>query len=116
MVIDAKFSFKDGTKRYTEGAGIIANTVISPPTLESAPLIGNIGRACYENQCSGGSYSMYNDTFNTHSKVGHYTVSPYGNGQSHSGLTNSKSIVSPVYSNQESTVADVAAYRFGTSH
>ena len=59
---------------------------------------------------------MYNDTFDAPSKVGHYTVSHYGNGQSYGGLTNPTSIVSPVYSNQEPTVVDVAAYRFGTSH
>ena len=116
MVIITEFSFKDGTERYTEGARIAANPVISPPTLESAPLIGNIGRACYENQYSASSYSMYNDTFDAPSKTGHYTVSPYGNGQSHSGPTNPTPIVSPVYSNQESPVVNVAAYRFGTSH
>ena len=107
--------FKDGTERYTEGARVVSNTVISPPSLESAPLVGNLGRACYESQYSTNSYAIYNDNFDATSKVGHYTVSAYGNGQSHGGLTNSTSIVSPVY-NQESTVVDVAPYQFGTSH
>lgn len=106
--------FKDDTKRYTEGTTIMANSIISPPNLESAPLVGNIGR-CYESQYSGSSYSIYDDNFDATSKVGHYTVPAYGNGQSHGGLTNHTSIVSPVY-NQESTVVDVAGYRFGTSH
>ena len=107
--------FKDGTERYTEGARVVSNTVISPPSLESAPLVGNLGRACYESQYSTNSYAIYNDNFDATSKVGHYTVSAYGNGQSHGGLTNSTSILSPVY-NQESTVVDVAPYQFGTSH
>ena len=116
MVIKTNLSSKDGTERYTEGARINANPVISPPTLGSAPLVGNVGRACYESRFSASSYPMYNDTFDAPSKAGHYTVSPYGNGQSHNGLTNPTSVVSPVYPNQESTVVDVAAYRFGTSH
>jgi len=107
---------KDGRERYTEGTRITTNPVISPPTLESGPLVGNVGRTCYESQYSANSYSMYNDTFDATSKVGHYAVPAYGNGQSHSGLMNPTSIVSPVYSNQESTVVDVATYRFGTSH
>lgn len=115
-MINNEFSFKDGTERYTEGARVVTNPVISPPTLESASLIGNMGRTCYETQYSASPYSMYNETFDAPSKVGHYTVSPYGNGQSHNGLTNPTSIASPVYSNQESTVVDVVTYRFGTSH
>ena len=106
---------KDGTERYTEGATIMTNPVIPPPSLENAPLIGNVGRTCYESQYSPGSYSIYDNNFDATSKVGHYTIPAYGNGQSHGGLTNSTSIVSPVY-NQESTVVDIAAYRFGTSH
>jgi hypothetical protein len=105
----------DGTEGYPEGARIITNPVISPPSLESAPLIGNGGRACYEHQYSASSYSIYNDNFDTASKVGHYTPPSYESGQSHGGLTNPTPIVSPVY-NQESTVVDVAAYRFGTAH
>ena len=94
----------------------MTNAVVSPPSLESAPLVGNVGRSCYESQYSTGSYSIYNDGFDATSKVGHFTVPTYGNGPSHSGLTNPTPIVSPVYSNPESTVVDVAAYRFGTSH
>ena len=114
-MIGADPHLKDGTERYTEGAGAMTNPVISPPSLESAPLIGNVGRACYESQYSASSYSIYNDNFDATSKVRHYTVPAYGNGQSHGGLTNPTSIVSPVYT-QGSTVVDVAAYRFGTSH
>jgi hypothetical protein len=105
----------DGTERYTEGATIMTNPRIPPPSLESAPLVGNIGRACYESQYSASSYSIYDNNFDATSKVGHYTVPVYGSGQSHGGLSNSTSIVSPVY-NQESAVIDIAAYRFGTSH
>lgn len=108
--------FKDGTERYTEGARIMPDSVIPSPSLEGAPLIGNVGRSCYETQYSPGSYSIYHDDFDATSKVGHYTVPTYGNGQSHGGLTNPTPIVSSVYPNQESTVVDVAAYRFGTSH
>lgn len=106
---------KDGTERYNEGAGVMANTVISPPSLGNAPLISNVGRSCYENQYSTGSYSIYHDAFDGTSKVGHY-VPMYGNGQAHNGLTNATPIVSPMYSNPESTAVDMAAYRFGTSH
>lgn len=95
---------------------MMANSVISPPSLESAPLIGNVGRVCYESQYSSSSYSMYNNTFDAPSKVGQYTVPSYGNGQPHGGHTNSTRILSPAYPNQESTVVDVAAYRFGTPH
>jgi len=114
-VLNTDPHFKDGTERYAEGARIATNPVISPPSLESAPLTGNLGRACYETQYSASPYSIYNDNFDATSKVGHYTVPVYGNGQTHGGLTNSTSIVTPVY-NQESTVVDVAAYQFGTSH
>jgi len=116
LVLNTDPHLKDGTERYTEGARTMTNPLVSPPSLESAPFIGNVGRVCYESQYSAGSYSIYNEAFDATSKVGHYTVPAYGNGQSHSGLTNPTSIMSPVYSNQESTVADVAAYRFGTSH
>lgn len=115
-LLDTDVRLKHGTETYTEGTSVMTNSVISPPSLESDPLIDNVGRACYESQYSGSSYSIYNDTFDAASKVGHYTVPAYGNGQSHSGLTNPTPIVSPVYSNQESTAVDIAAYRFGTSH
>jgi hypothetical protein len=105
----------DGTERFTEGARIMPDSVIPSPSLEGAPLIGNVGRSCYESQYSPGSYSIYHDDFDATSKVGHYTVPTYGNGQSHGGLTNPTPIVSSVYPNQGSTV-DIAAYRFGTSH
>ena len=94
----------------------MTNPVILPPTLEGAPLIGNVGRAYYENRYSPSSYSVYNDTFDAPPKIGNYTVSPYGSSQSHGGLMNPTSIVSPVYSNQELTVVDVPPYRFETSH
>lgn len=115
LVLNTDPGLKDGTERYTEGATIMTNPLISPPSLESASLVGNVGRACYESQYSASSYSIYDDNFDVTSKVGHYTVPAYGNGQAHGGLTNPTPIVSPVY-NQESTVVDVAGYRFGTSH
>ena len=112
LVPDIDPHSKDGTERYTERTGVMTNP---PPSLESAPLVGTIGRPCYESQYSAGSYSIYDDNFDATSKVGHYTVPTYGHGQSHGGLTNPTPIVSPVY-NQESTVVDIAGYRFGTSH
>ena len=91
MVINLSPHLKDGTGRYTKDDRMIANPVISLPTLENAPLISNVGRARYEHQYPASSYSIYN------------------------GLTDPTSIVSPVYPNQEPTV-DIAACRFGTSH
>ena len=115
MALDTDSYCKDGTERYSEGGGTMTNTVISPPSLGSAPVISNVERSCYENQYSPGSYSIYHDAFDSTSKVGHFGPM-YGNGQSHGGLANATSIVSPMYSNPEAAAVDMAAYRFGTSH